>query len=406
MSDSWEYVEDGYVEDGYVFTGRPVIFQYGSNRIELRCPSRRSGSVRLLQAEEYSTGWSRYGFAPIAVLHTLELDYRRMSTEEYQALEAFQAAVDYSATEFDFIEGLTGVVIKARFFEPSQAIEEASYGLYRGRIVLMSLVPFIAYPASPPANINAILATAHYPFQFTVSRKQPRGWMSDGTLRIVNKSACKRRFHTLSLVRRTVVELGEVLSFFQNTAVGIQNKWSWYWNGVIRLARFSETVLSWQQSQVRSDRFDVAVTLEEEEEWSPLHLFSSGIQGLWLDPSDLASMFQDAAGITPVTAAGQPVGLIRDKSGRGNHLVQTTSSAKPILRQDTGGLYYLEPDGIDDLLSVTLAIAPGNCTLVMAGPGECTVLWPLNVGTTFELHSGPCYGLVLIARQLLEGVDL
>lgn len=140
--------------------------------------------------------------------------------------------------------------------------------------------------------------------------------------------------------------------------------------------------------------------------WSPLRLFADGTQGLLLDPADLSSMFQDAAGTTPVTAAGQPVGLIRDKSGRGNHLSQATSSAKPILRQEANGRYYLEPDGIDDLLSATFAIAPGNCTLIFAGPDECTVLWPLNVGTTFELHSGPCYGLVLIAKQLTEGIEL
>jgi len=140
--------------------------------------------------------------------------------------------------------------------------------------------------------------------------------------------------------------------------------------------------------------------------YSPLRLFADGTAGLWLDVQDLSTLFQDAAGTTPVTAAGQPVGLIRDKSGRGNHLSQATSSAKPILRQDAAGRYYLEPDGVDDLLSVTFGAAVGNCTLVFAGPDECTVLWPLNVGTTFELHSGPCYGLILLAKQLTEGVEL
>ena len=35
---------------------------------------------------------------------------------------------------------------------------------------------------------------------------------------------------------------------------------------------------------------------------------------VWLDPSDLTTLFQDAAGTTPVTAPGQPVGLALDKS--------------------------------------------------------------------------------------------
>ena len=43
-------------------------------------------------------------------------------------------------------------------------------------------------------------------------------------------------------------------------------------------------------------------------------LFGSGEQGAWYDPSDLSTLFQDAAGTTPVTAMEQPVGLILDKS--------------------------------------------------------------------------------------------
>lgn len=61
-------------------------------------------------------------------------------------------------------------------------------------------------------------------------------------------------------------------------------------------------------------------------------LFANGEQGFFYDPNDLSTMYQDAAGTIPVTAVGQPVGLIRDKSGRNNHAHQTTSAARPILR--------------------------------------------------------------------------
>ena len=37
-------------------------------------------------------------------------------------------------------------------------------------------------------------------------------------------------------------------------------------------------------------------------------LFALAEPGVWYDPSDLTTLFQDAAGTTPVTAAGQPVG--------------------------------------------------------------------------------------------------
>lgn len=43
-------------------------------------------------------------------------------------------------------------------------------------------------------------------------------------------------------------------------------------------------------------------------------LFSNGEQGFFYDPNDLSTMYQDAAGTIPVTASGQPVGLMLDKS--------------------------------------------------------------------------------------------
>lgn len=78
-------------------------------------------------------------------------------------------------------------------------------------------------------------------------------------------------------------------------------------------------------------------------------LFANNEQGFFYDPNDLSTMFQDAAGTVPVTGAGQPVGLILDKSGRDNHARQTTSASHPILRQNAiTGAYYLEFDGSDD----------------------------------------------------------
>ena len=43
-------------------------------------------------------------------------------------------------------------------------------------------------------------------------------------------------------------------------------------------------------------------------------LFANDEEGAWYDPSDLSTLFQDSAGTTPVTTAGQPVGLMLDKS--------------------------------------------------------------------------------------------
>ena len=63
-------------------------------------------------------------------------------------------------------------------------------------------------------------------------------------------------------------------------------------------------------------------------------LFASGEQGAWYDPSDLSTMFQDSAGTTPVTADGQPVGLIRDKSGNNNQIIKTLSNMLRLSRQE------------------------------------------------------------------------
>jgi hypothetical protein len=48
--------------------------------------------------------------------------------------------------------------------------------------------------------------------------------------------------------------------------------------------------------------------------FTPALLFASGEQGVWYDPSDFSTLFQDSAGTTPVTAVEQPVGLMLDKS--------------------------------------------------------------------------------------------
>jgi hypothetical protein len=63
--------------------------------------------------------------------------------------------------------------------------------------------------------------------------------------------------------------------------------------------------------------------------FSPASLFAAGEQGGWYDPSDLSTLFQDSAGTTPVTTPGQSVGLMLDKSGRGNHATQSNAAQRP-----------------------------------------------------------------------------
>lgn len=92
-------------------------------------------------------------------------------------------------------------------------------------------------------------------------------------------------------------------------------------------------------------------------DWIPNSLFAQGEPGAWYDPSDLTTLFQDSAGATPVTATGQTVGRILDKSGRGNHATRATLAQCPTYQIDSTGRPYLSFDGVDDSL-VTGTITP------------------------------------------------
>lgn len=88
-------------------------------------------------------------------------------------------------------------------------------------------------------------------------------------------------------------------------------------------------------------------TLGFGDNFDPLELFKGGKQGVWYDPSDKSTLFQDVAGTVPVTKDGDPIGLMKDKSGNGYHATQTVSTARPTYRTD-GTLHWLDFDGVDD----------------------------------------------------------
>lgn len=59
---------------------------------------------------------------------------------------------------------------------------------------------------------------------------------------------------------------------------------------------------------------DINVAIDNLVKWTPKELFKNGEKGIWFSPKDMSSLYQDSAGITPVTDIGQPVGLMLDKS--------------------------------------------------------------------------------------------
>ncbi|MEM9635152.1 MAG: hypothetical protein AAGA50_27760 [Pseudomonadota bacterium] len=84
--------------------------------------------------------------------------------------------------------------------------------------------------------------------------------------------------------------------------------------------------------------------------WKPTDLPGTVI---WLDPSDLSTMWQETTGASATTSAEVDgvVGTILDKGPNGHYLVAPSDAARPILRK-VGELYYLEFDGVDDRLKV------------------------------------------------------
>lgn len=129
-----------------------------------------------------------------------------------------------------------------------------------------------------------------------------------------------------------------------------------------------------------------AVSRASRRPFSPASLFSSGEQGVWYDPSDFSTLFQDAAGTIPVTAVEQPVGKILDKSGRGNHATQTTTTSRPVLQQDASGRYYLRFDGIDDwLVTPSINFTSTDKMTVFAGVRK---LSDVAAGVIAEINDG------------------
>ncbi|RKG50796.1 hypothetical protein D7V68_02505 [Acinetobacter cumulans] len=69
-----------------------------------------------------------------------------------------------------------------------------------------------------------------------------------------------------------------------------------------------------------------------------LSLFKNSGKGFWFDFNDMSSMYQDSAGTIPVSAFSQLIGKVLDKSGNGNHAVQTYSVNSPVLNPN--GAYF------------------------------------------------------------------
>jgi hypothetical protein len=124
--------------------------------------------------------------------------------------------------------------------------------------------------------------------------------------------------------------------------------------------------------------------------FSPASLFAAGEPGVWYDPSDFSTMFQDSAGTTPVTAVEQPVGLLLDKSGRGNHATQVTSASRPVLSARVNLLLATAT-----LATQSVTTLAATYTLAFSGAGIVT-----TTGTNIGVYSAGTHSITCTAGTL------
>jgi len=129
-------------------------------------------------------------------------------------------------------------------------------------------------------------------------------------------------------------------------------------------------------------------------------LFASSEQGAWYGPSDLSTLFQDSAGTTPVTTAGQPVGLMLDKSGNDNHAVQATAAARPTYQT---GPARATLDKVDDRLSVTVPVGGFTGTMVL-GTDQGTASYGVTIPAgAYDIGGQYFPGTALVGQLIRNG---
>lgn len=118
-------------------------------------------------------------------------------------------------------------------------------------------------------------------------------------------------------------------------------------------------------------------------QFSSLSLFAASEPGFWFDPSDLSTLFQDTAGTTPVTAAGQSVGLMLDKS-RGLVLGPELFTPAGATAFNTNGTISI----VGNTATVTCTVA-GTFGIRFANVAPSAVGRSFRVGSNILTNSAP-----------------
>lgn len=109
------------------------------------------------------------------------------------------------------------------------------------------------------------------------------------------------------------------------------------------------------------------------------------VKGIWFDPNDFSTMYQDSAGTIPVTSVGQTVGKMYSKVGSNIFVRQQTVSSQPRLQYDSvKKTHYLLFDGIDDTFNEAASLvinSTGYSTFLVEEIGR-----NINTGNTKHIN--------------------
>lgn len=114
--------------------------------------------------------------------------------------------------------------------------------------------------------------------------------------------------------------------------------------------------------------------------------YGNSIDALWAAQSagGAVTLYQDAAGATPVTAIGQTVGRINDLSGNGYHLTQSASTSRMVLQHDGTSAYLLSDGSNDSYLTQSIDLSSTDSASVVS----CVRVNTSHTGMVCEF-SGP-----------------
>lgn len=116
------------------------------------------------------------------------------------------------------------------------------------------------------------------------------------------------------------------------------------------------------------------------------NLFAQGQQGFWLPFTDFDSLTQDSAGTLPYTAVEQPVGRVLDRSGRGNHASQPTSTARGKVSARVNLLQKTEDIGVSPWSAPAGITLQAGARISPTGDATMTLLTHNNNGVTQYLQ--------------------